>query len=90
MKHNELLEDEVQMLYDRMMERVRFDDIKFKLVATGSHPKPELQVSELATKTADKVETGIPMSVPEAMDDDRGEKSPEVVVQNEKSLEKKF
>lgn len=47
LKHNELTAEDVQMFYDRMMERTRFEDFKFKLVATGSHPKPTLDSEKI-------------------------------------------
>ena len=90
LKSKELGEDEVQMLYERMMHRMRIDDFKFKQVASGGYPKPELQVSELVSKIADEVKVGIPMSIPEAKDDTLIATSPMVVESNEKLLDKQL
>ena len=90
LKSKELGEDEVKMLYERMMHRMRIDDFKFKQVALGGYPKPELQVSELALKTTDQVKVGIPMSIPEANIDTLIEKSPMVDVRKEKFIDKQL
>jgi hypothetical protein len=90
LKSKELGEDEVQMLYERMMHRMRIDDFKFRQVASGGYPKPELQVSELASKTTEQVNVGIQVSIPEANDDTVVAKSPMVDVNKEKLIDKQL
>jgi hypothetical protein len=90
LKSKELGEDEVQMLYERMMHRMRIDDFKFRQVASGGYPKPELQASELASKTTEQVNVGIQVSIPEANDDILVAKSPMVDVNNEKLIDKQL
>ena len=46
----ELGTDEVKMFYERMMERMRIDDFKFKEVAFGTYPKPTIVAEEVATE----------------------------------------
>ena len=88
--NKDLDNEDVTMLYERMMERMRFDDFKFKQTVSGSIPKPELQVSELATQNMSPVKAGTQISIPEAREDYSGPKSPEIIAQNEKSISKQF
>lgn len=90
LKSKELGEDDVKMLYERMMHRMRIDEFKFNQVASGGYPKPELQVSVIAPKEPDQAKKGIQMSIPEANDDTVIAKSPTVVESNEKHLNKQL
>ena len=46
----ELGTDEVKMFYERMMERMRIDDFKFKEIVSGGYPKPTIVAEEVATE----------------------------------------
>lgn len=90
LKSKELGEDDVKLLYDRMIHRMRIDEFKFNQVATGGYPKPELQVSELIPKALEQVKVGIQVSIPEANADDGIAKSPVVDLNADKLVEKQL
>lgn len=75
----EITTEDVKMFYERMMENARFEENKFFLIASGSHPKPTLE--SFAEETLEDVK--VRMEVTEVKERNDGPKSPEVKQKNE-------
>lgn len=103
LKRKELTTNDVRIFYDRMMENLRFEDEKFKLVAMGHEPKPTLYKFEgisiknttYKTYTNDEPEANkdskkMKFEVPEAKEKDTEAKSPEIIESKERYFEKNF
>ena len=88
LSRKELTLEDVEMFYNRMVENVLFEENKFKLIATGNHPKPEIyKFSEI-----DRVNTTYkyPIQIPELEEKNDGLVAPKIVEPNTKQLDKQF
>jgi hypothetical protein len=90
LKSKQLGKDDVKMLYERMIHRMRIDDFKFKQIATGGYPKPELQTSELAAMSMENNNQVIRLSIPEANDTSSVQKAEMIHDNQEKTLNKQI
>ena len=87
---NALDENDVRMFYERMMQRMRLDEFKFRQIAMGGYPKPEEQLTEFVSKNMNLDDAITQISIPEADNRDNGMKSPMVSTNKNKELNKQF